>query len=180
MEATVKSRYEDGLKAPLTWSPESGGTKAFVCFEDSKTYDLGADPTGERFETISAKMLNGDYYPPDAVEFFGPFRDEQRPISKGDRVQQRAPFGPLAFWSMVEITIAEKTSDTCQIGYVTTQKHHGRGIWTATLTRIDNQLSIKVESIASPHSLLFWAGLPFARLLQLRARRRAIEEFRKL
>lgn len=180
MEAKIKARFEDGQTAPFTWSPSDGGKPAFICFRDALTEDLGSDPTGERFKTISGKMLSGAYYPADAVKFFGKHQDEHRLMRHGDRIQQIAPLGPISLWSMVEIYVAEQTDDTCTIGYVTTKKHHGRGIWTATLTRKDNQLSLMVESTASPHSFLFWVGLPFARLLQLRARRRAIEEFKKL
>ncbi len=181
MEAIVKARFEDGLNAPLSWSPTEGGWRAFVCFEDHLVEEIGPDPDGTRFVAISNKMMNGDYYPPDAVQFYGLFRDEQRTIVAGERIQQRAPImAGLFAWSMVEIYVAELHSEQCKIGYVTTEKHHGRGIWTATLTRSAGKLSLTVESIASPHSFLFWVGLPIARYLQLRARRRAIEEFRKL
>ena len=180
MDATVKKRFEDGQFAPLSWSPTEGGKPSIVCFRDSLTEDLGSDPTGDRFNTIADRMMAGNYYPPDAVQFFGLHQDEKRTIKPGDRIQQRAPFGPLGFWSMVEITAAERTENECRIGYVTTKKHHGRGIWSATLTRTDNKLTITVESIANPHSFMFWAGLLFARALQLRARRRALEEFKKL
>ena len=184
MEARIKARYEDGLNAPLSWSPTDGGRRAFICFEDNLTAILGLDASGERFQAIAKKIMAGEYYPRDAVQFFGRFQDENRPIQPGDRIQQRAPLWPLPgsiyFWSMVEIYVAELGSDRCKIGYVTTEKHHGRGIWTATLTRQDEELKLNVVSTASPNSFLFWAGLPFARMLQLRARRRAIDEFRKL
>ena len=180
MEAKIKESFEDGLSAPLSWSPTEGGKAAFICFRDSLTESLGEDPTGERFNKVADKMMGGAYYPPDAVRFFGLHQDEKRTIRIGDRIQQQAPLGPITFWSMVEIFAAERTDDTCRIGYVTTEKHHGKGIWSATLTRKDEKLSIKVESIASPHSFMFWAGLPFARLLQLRARSRALEQFKKL
>jgi hypothetical protein len=180
MEAKIKERFKDGLSAPVSWSPPDGGKEAMVCFKDSLTENLGDDPTGERFTKIADKMMNGDYYPSDAVQFFGLHQDEKRNIKPGDRIQQIAPLGPLKFWSMIEIFVAERTDDTCKIGYVTTKKHHGRGIWSATLTRKDQKLSILVESIASPHSFLFWIGLPVARALQQRAKWRALEEFKKL
>ena len=128
MEAKIKARFEDGLTAPLTWSPTSGGKEAIVCFKDSLTEDLGPDPTGERFKAISDKMLNGQYYPADAVEFFGLHQDENRQMKPGDRIQQIASLGPISLWSMVEIYVAKRTDTSCQVGYVTTQKHHGRGI----------------------------------------------------
>ena len=181
MEAIVKARFEDGLNAPLSWSPTEGGRRAFVCFEDHLVEDLGPDLDGSRFIEISERMMAGDYYPPDAVQFYGLYQDEKRNVQVGERIQQRAPiFAGLYAWSMVEIYIADLREDYCQIGYVTTQKHHGRGIWTAILNRVDGKLELTVASTASPHSFLFWVGLPIARYLQLRARRRAIEEFKKL
>ncbi|MEI7985233.1 MAG: DUF1990 family protein [Armatimonadota bacterium] len=181
MEAIIKARFEDGTNAPLSWSPTKGGQRAFICFDDHLVEDIGPDSDGSRFIAISKKMMAGDYYPPDAVQFYGLYQDEQRNVQVGERIQQRAPiFAGLYACSMVEIYVADQTENHCQIGYVTTEKHHGRGIWTATLNRVDGKLKLTVESTASPHSFLFWVGLPVARYLQLRARRRAIEEFKKL
>jgi hypothetical protein len=143
---------------------------------------LGEDPTGDRFRAISERMLTGRYYPPDAVEFFGEFQDRDGRLRVGDRVLQRAPFFPfttaLSAWSMVEIWLAEQTENRCQVGYVTTAHHHGRGIWQACLERRDDKLTVTVKGIAAPQSLLFWLGLPVARYLQKRAWRRAIESFK--
>ncbi|HLK16043.1 MAG TPA: DUF1990 family protein [Fimbriimonadaceae bacterium] len=169
--------------ATRNWDPVAGGKRAWICFEDDETYDLGADPDGVRFEEIARRMLSGDYYPPDAVRFDGRFRREGRELRSGDRVVQQAPLlgrlgGPL-LPSAAEIYVAEKHQDQCKLGYVTTTIHFGRGIWTAELTRAEGRLSLRVWSIASPRSWLFWLGLPYARYLQLRARRRAVEEFRK-
>ncbi len=117
MEATIKVRFEDGLKAPLSWSPTEGGRRSIICFEDHLIEDLGADESGSRFAAISEKMISGGYYPPDAVQFFGLFQDEHRSMQIGDRVQQRAPiFGGLFAWSMVEIYIADLRNDYCRIG----------------------------------------------------------------
>jgi len=180
MEAEIERRFREYEHKPLAWDPIKGGKKAFICFNDSLTAGIGEDLTGQRFEIIANRMLSGTYYPMDAVEFFGRFQDEGRNIRPGDRVLQRArllPFLKKIFvWSMVEIYVAERREDFCQIGYVTTTQHHGRGIWTATLTKEDGELELTIESIASPNSWLFWIGLPFARFLQLRARRRGIEE----
>lgn len=170
--------------APLAWNPITGGKRAWVCFEDDKTFDLGPDPSGERFQEITGRILSGNYYPPDAVQFWGRFTEENRTLQKGDRILQAAPLfckrgGPLMY-SSAEIYVADLTSSTCKIGYVTTKLHFGRGIWTAELTRKDNQLNLRVWSTASPNRFLFWLGLPYARYLQLRARSRAVQEFRKI
>lgn len=128
--------------------------------------------------------MTGNYYPPDAVRFSGRFRQEGRDLRIGDRVVQQAPlFGKLGgrlVPSGAEIYVAEKGTDRCKIGYVTTAIHLARGIWSAELVRAEGHLQLTVQSTASPASWLFWLGLPYARFLQLRARRRAMKEFRLL
>jgi hypothetical protein len=168
--------------APLSWHPTKGGQRAWICFEDDKTFDLG--PDGPLFNRIADKMLSGDYYPPDAVRFEGRFRAAGRPLQIGDRVLQKAPvfcvpFGPT-FKSAVEIVAADRSDDHCRVGYVTASFHHGRGMWNAELSRSHGRLMLRVWSTACPNSWLFWLGLPLARGMQLRARRRAIEEFQAL
>lgn len=181
MRPDIRARFEAWEASPLTWSANDGGTPAWVCFRDSLEVDIGPDPDGDRFDVLAQRMLGGRYYPLDAVEFYGRFQDEARPLRPGDRILQRAPLAlGLNAWSMAEVTIAERTEDRCEIGYVTTLRHHGKGIWHAVLTRREGELWLTVESTASPRSFWFWVGLPVARYLQLRARRRAIEEFRKV
>lgn len=170
--------------ASLTWHLGSGGKRAWVCFEDDKTYDLGPDEDGERFAAISQRMLHGNYYPEDTVTFSGRFRAENRVLHDGDRVVQKAPvfgrFGGPKATAVVEISVAEETETSTQLGYVTTEIHFGRGIWQANLTRADGRLALRVFSTVCPNSVWYWIGLPYARYLQLRARRRAVEEFLKL
>lgn len=184
MTPQVERRYRRGLRAQLSWHPEKGGKRVWVCFDDRIVEDLGEDPGGSRFRAIAERLLSGQYYPPDAIEFFGEYAEREGRLRVGDRILQRAtltPFWPaLAVWSMVEIWVADCDDDHCHIGYVTTAQHHGRGVWQAELTREDGRLKLRVESTACPNSWLFWLGLPLARGLQLRARRRAIEELRKL
>jgi len=183
MNPKARRRFDAMRGASLKWDPELGGKRSWLCFEDSLTADLGAD-THPAFEAISERMLDGRYYPPDAIQYFCDAVDEGRRLRPGDRVLQRAPLFPflptIGVWSMVEIFVAEQTEFSCHLGYVTTKRHHGRGIWQAILSRQEGRLSLKVTSTTSPQSWMYWIGLPLARFLQLRARRRAIEEFRKV
>ena len=185
MDRETKLRFEKLKDAPLTWHPVDGGKRSWPCFEDALTADLGDDPHGHRFAIIAERMINGHYYPPDAVQYFCEAHDAGRSLKPGDRVLQFAPFLPflpnfLGAWQMVEIFVASKNADEARLGYVTTAKHHGRGIWESVLRREDGKLTMTVTSTTCPRSWLFWLGMPVARLLQLRARRRAIEEFRRL
>ena len=180
----VSNWEKKAANSPTNWHPTEGGRRAWICFEDDKTYDLGQDPTGARFKKISKMMLSGNYYPRDVIRLSGNFKTENREMQIGDRLFQKAPLllrlgGP---WlkSAVEIYVASQTPNECEIGYVTTQMHHGRGIWNAILTHENNRLTLRVKSTASPNSPLFWLGLPLARTMQLRARRRAVEEFLKV
>lgn len=169
-------------QAPLSWHPVKGGNRALIAWDDDETYDLGSD--GPAFDEIANRMLGGNYYPPDALVVFGRFQRENRRIQVGDRLLQRAPLfrrwgGPKLF-SAVEIIEAERTATHCAMGYVTTVRHHGRGIWHAVLTREGGQIRLHVWGTAMPQSWLFWLGLPIARATQRRAWRRAVEEFRRV
>lgn len=79
---------------------------------------------------------------------------------------------------MTEVFVAEQTRDTCTLGYVTTERHFGRGKWQATLTLSNGALTLHVRATAGPGSIWFWIGLPVARHLMVRARIRAVKEFR--
>lgn len=164
-------------RAVVNWRPGQDRPRRGICFVDDRTFDLGADE-GSAFDGVAQTMLAGDYYPPDAVRFSGRFRDERRPLQTGDRVFQAAPLGPLFFIklrSCVEIFVAERTETRASVGYVTTEMHHGRGEWRADLSRESQRLILRVQSVALPSSVWFWIGLPVARALQLRARRRGVE-----
>lgn len=150
-------------------------------FEDDKVFDLGSDETGRRLHEIVRRTLKGRYYPPDAVRVTGRFALEDRAIREGDRLVQKAPLfcrmgGPLIS-SAVEVFVAEQTPTSFSFGYVTTAWHMGRGIWRADFVLRNGRLELRVKSTSMPQSWLFWLGLPVARFLQLRARRRAVEEF---
>jgi Domain of unknown function (DUF1990) len=170
MTPAVRDRYDRWKSAPLTWDPVEGGKLPLVHWRDHKVADLGADPDGVRFERIAGEMKAGKYYPTDLIAFHGRYQDENRDLIVGDRILQEFFFVGVTLWSMVEIWIAEKTDDSCHIGYVTTRHHHGRGIWEAKLTRADGRLTLEVKSVSGPQSWLFWIGLPVARAVQLHAR----------
>ena len=177
MTPEVRRRYEKGLLAPLTWNANGNGQGSWFCFTDREERSFGPDPQGDLFKLISGRMLSGQYYPPDVIEVFWE-GDGSGFWKPGNRVLQRVrmPLG-LSLWSMVEINVAEKKDDVCRIGYLTTAYHHGRGIWQATLTRVGSELKMVVEGTACPQSWLFWIGLPYARYMQRRAWRKALDRF---
>jgi hypothetical protein len=180
MNAEAERRLERWSDAPLTWDPVRGGKRPLVCWDDDATYDLGEDEHGARFEAIKARMLSGRYYPPEVIEFYGQWQKEGRDMRPGDRVLQHVRlFGIVSLWAMTEIFIAESSDSACTIGYVTTKRHFGRGKWQATLTRVGQRLSLRVQATAGPGSFWFWLGLPVARWMMVKAWKSAAEDFRR-
>jgi hypothetical protein len=190
MPPSVRTRYERYLDAPVTWDSVAGGKLPFISWRDEVEEDLGPDPDGRRFAEICRRIMGGHYYPHDTIEFFGPWMSDEpggiaaRRIAVGDRILQRArliPFLPWpAVWAMTEVFVAECSDSMCTLGYVTTRRHFGRGVWQSKVTRESDRIRVRVTSISAPQSWLFWAALPIARHLQKRAWRRAIEEFRAI
>lgn len=181
MPLSIEERIVKARTATPTWDPVTGGRRAWVCFDDHKAVELGDDPEKLVFHALANKILSGDYYPNDAVEFFGEFRTEERPLRQGDRIVQLAPLAQVvSLWSVAEVFVAETSETECRLGYVTTDQHFGRGIWCATLVWSQGRTWLTVVSTASPGSWLFWIGLPVARYLQLRARSRSVQEFTKI
>jgi hypothetical protein len=183
MPPRVRRRFARYSAAPVAQALDSMRPGRWT-WHDVWTEDLGPDPDGARFAEISARMLAGRYYPADAIEFFGRWQEEDRQIATGDRILQKARvLPPLRWpfvWAMTEVTVAERSEARCEIGYATTTRHFARGVWQASLSRSEGRLSLRIEATVTPASFLYWLGLPWARHIQFRAWRRAVEEFRKI
>lgn len=184
MPEPIRRRFDRYREAPVTWRYGEDNRRPLVCWVDERRKTLVKGHRPQAFAAIADRMLGGRYYPPDALDFFGLWMEEDRPIRVGDRILQRARLLPFAgwpvLWAMTEVFAAERTDSTCTLGYVTTRRHFGRGEWQATLTQTTEGLELEVDSISGPHSWLFWLAMPIARALQLRAWRRAFEEFTAL
>lgn len=172
------------MRYPTTWPRDGIGGRSRVRWESVDRFDLGSDPTGRAFEEIASHMMGGCYYPKDVIELFGTFQIEGRGLIAGDQVRQSARAVPFLSWpkltSFVEIIVADRSESECTIGYVTTVRHHAKGKWSAWLQRQGDGLSLEVSIVVSPRSLLFWIGIPYARWLQVRAKRKAVDRFRAI
>jgi hypothetical protein len=164
---------------PLSWHPKTGGKLAPIVFRDDVTKSLGPDPTGTRLQKIAELILSGNYYPRHVIKF----TPTEAPIKIGTRIRQSAPIIPGLPWpvatGITEIFVAEETENSLHVGYVTTTRHHARGIWQAKINRdpTTTELTIHVWDTVNPQSFLFWVGLPYARFLQQRALYSAIKRF---
>ncbi|MEQ1822002.1 MAG: DUF1990 family protein [Fimbriimonadaceae bacterium] len=175
-----QSKWSKVVAAKRTWDPVAGGRRSLVWWIDDLAVELGHDPDGSVLSAITELALTGNYYPMHVIHFDGLFRAEARHLVPGDRILQTLKIGPLSLWSGAEIFLAECSESDCNIGYVTTSVHHGRGVWQARIFREGTMLMLRVRSQSGPQSWAFWAGLPLARYLQKRARRKAIERFQKM
>lgn len=181
MPDQIRRRFEKYREAPVPWRLGESNRRPLICWVDERRKMLSKAQDAKAFAAVADRMLDGRYYPPDAIDFFGLWMDEDRPIRVGDRILQRARLLPFAawpvLWAMTEVFTAERTNSTCTLGYVTTRRHFGRGEWRAKLTQTPEGLELEVNSTSGPYSWLFWLAMPIARTLQLRAWRRAFEEF---
>lgn len=173
----LQKKYHELL--PATVNGNINEPTSWVFFDDDLTTNLGPDPDGTRFQKIAELVRTANYYPKHVVEFY----TDSGELSIGKRVLQIAPLTPLGFpklYSMVEISDLEITPTSITVGYFTTTKHFAKGWWKAEFKRENNQITLRVRSLALPNSLLYWLGIPFARYLQLRARREAIKRFQSI
>lgn len=184
MPPDAASRYRRFASAKTNWDPVKGGKRPLLAWDDKLDVVLSRTASQDAFDRVCDRVLSGHYYPPDAIECYGPWMKEGREIRPGDRMLQRARLFPWlrnpGLWSMTEIFAAERSEEHCALGYVTTERHFGRGIWHATLVRKGETVELHVRGTSGPGSRLFWLGLPVARYLQKRAWRRAAEEFEKV
>lgn len=170
--------FEKWEHAPLSWQPDNLGRVGPVSWNDHLHEELGFDPDGFLFCALADRVMHGRYYPPDVIEFFGRWQDEGRKIRKGERILQIAhlPLG-IRLPVMTEIYIAVDKEDYCEIGYVTTKHHFGKGRWHLVAQRQDGRVTIDVDANSGPGSFWFWVGLPIARWFQMKAWRKAIESY---
>lgn len=184
MPPDVRSRFEEYSRGKTTWDPANSRSLPGLAWNDFSVTGFGVSPSDSTFQMLCDRMLSGHYYPPDAIECFGLWQDENREIRPGDRILQRARLIPwipsLALWAMTEVFVAERSPTRCELGYVTTERHFARGIWQAVLEYGEDELQLTIQGTTAPASLWFWLGLPLARYLQRRAWRRAIDEFVRL
>lgn len=135
------------------------------------------------FDRAVELLYRYQFYPETIMEHVSDFEYEGRRPQLGDRIVQRvhAIKGILDVISMTRISGLLFEQYRKGLTYVTTNHHLEMGEWTATIVKKkDNHVVLIVQAV-SKHapSMPFWAK-PFARMVQLRAHRLGIANFRKL
>lgn len=168
---------------PDPLAPETDIPEAKAIFRDDRSFDMGADNPG-RFRVMREALLGYRFYPDSVMVSAAVFKTENRPARVGDRIGMAlcVPVSPgippVYFPATTIINLIENAADEVALGYVTTRRHYGRGSWSATLTRADGRIALRIRSHMTPTHPLALLGLPFYRFLQKRAHRLGAENLR--
>lgn len=147
-------------------------------FKDHRDFDLGADTPG-RFDALGDALLRYHFYPAHVMRHATTF--EGRHAAPGDRIGMTLlvdlfpGYAPIALPATTEVFVATRAENEVSFGYVTTERHYGKGRWQATLRRADGRIRLTIQSRMTPLHPLALAGLPIYRWYQKRAHRLGAE-----
>jgi len=174
------------LQGPAAHVPISDrGWKMLPLIEEHFEEPLGY-LSSEAFEKIGELIASYSVYSARFLESSAIFREEGRNARIGDRVYQRLHLlhlrdePILTVPSLVEIERAEFSEQCKELGYVTTRFHVGVGRWCLRVTRdLSGHGVLTIDTASRPRGV-FLLTLPLFRVLQVRARRDAIQRIRSL
>jgi hypothetical protein len=170
--------------APDLRTPVDGGDRATAVFADTHRVALGPW-SPEAFARIREALLGYRFYPAHVMVRRTQFEDEGRAVQVGDRlglgllVPGLPGLAPWMLPAVVEVDHVEAGSERCGLGYVTTRRHYGRGVWRAEVAREGDQLLLTVSYHVRPSRWFVWCGLPVYRRFQLAAFRAGADQLRR-
>jgi len=171
--------------APDLGTPVDRGDRATALFADTHRVVLGPW-SPEAFARIREALLGYRFYPAHVMVRRTQFEDEGRAARVGDRlglgllVPNLPGLAPLMLPAIVEVDHVEAGAERCGLGYVTTRRHYGRGVWRAEVAREGNELMLTVSYHVRPSRWFVWCGLPVYRRFQLAAFRAGADNLRRL
>ena len=171
--------------APDLSTPVDGGDRATAVFADTHRVALGPW-SPEAFARIREALLGYRFYPAHVMVRRTQFEDEGRAVRVGDRlglgllVPGLPGLAPWMLPAVVEVDHVEAGAERCGLGYVTTRRHYGRGVWRAEVAREGDQLMLTVSYHVRPSRWFVWCGLPVYRRFQLAAFRAGAGQLRRL
>jgi hypothetical protein len=162
-----------------------GGDPSTALYADTHRVVVGAW-SPEAFARIKEALLGYRFYPAQVMVRRTQFEDEGRAVRVGDRLglglfMPNLPgLAALMLPAIVEVDVVEAESERVALGYVTTRRHYGRGVWRAEVGREGDHLVLSVSYHVRPSRWFVWVGLPFYRGFQLAAFRAGAENLRRL
>jgi len=171
--------------APDLLTPVEGGDRATAVFADTHRVVVGVW-SPEAFARVKEALLGYRFYPEHVMVRRTQFEDEGRAVRVGDRlglglfVPNLPGLAPLMLPAVVEVDVVEAGAERVELGYVTTRRHYGRGIWRAEVKREGESLVLTVSYHVRPSRWFVWCGLPVYRRFQLAAFRAGADNLRRL
>jgi hypothetical protein len=171
--------------APDLLTPVEVGDRSTATFADSHRVVVGPW-SPEAFARVKAALLGYRFYPASVMVRRTQFEDEGRAVRVGDRlglglfVPNLPGLPPLMLPAIVEVDVVEAAVESAALGYVTTRRHYGRGVWRAEVRREGAALVLTVSYHVRPSRWFVWCGLPVYRRFQLAAFRAGAENLRRL
>jgi len=171
--------------APDLLTPVEGGDRATAVFADTHRVVVGVW-SPEAFARVKEALLGYRFYPEHVMVRRTQFEDEGRAVRVGDRlglglfVPNLPGLAPLMLPAVVEVDVVEAAAESVTLGYVTTRRHYGRGIWRAEVRREGESLVLAVSYHVRPSRWFVWCGLPVYRRFQLAAFRAGADNLRRL
>ena len=171
--------------APDLLTPVEGGDRATAVFADTHRVVVGVW-SPEAFARVKEALLGYRFYPEHVMVRRTQFEDEGRAVRVGDRlglglfVPNLPGLAPLMLPAVVEVDVVEAGAERVELGYVTTRRHYGRGIWRAEVKRDGESLVLTVSYHVRPSCWFVWCGLPVYRRFQLAAFRAGADNLRRL
>ncbi len=171
--------------APDLLTPVEGGDRATAVFADTHRIVVGVW-SPEAFARVKEALLGYRFYPEHVMVRRTQFEDEGRAVRVGDRlglglfVPNLPGLAPLMLPAVVEVDVVEAAAESVTLGYVTTRRHYGRGIWRAEVRREGESLVLAVSYHVRPSRWFVWCGLPVYRRFQLAAFRAGADNLRRL
>ena len=149
-------------------------------FVDEFSILLGRASDDRVFERAAIRLLRYKFYPTSVLHAAAVFIREGRPPKTGERIVQRVKVIP----GLVDAVTMNIVTDVCdepnRCGFriVTSNQQYEKGEWSAYITRDqEGNVTLDVKVISKPATPLPFVSSSFARALQRRAHRLALNSF---
>ena len=154
--------------------------KDFSWFTDEFSVLLGNAGDDRVFERASIRLMRYRFYPTSVLQATAAFIRERRAPHPGERIVQRVKVIPglVDAVTMNIVTDVCDEPDRCGFRIVTSNQQYEKGEWSAYITRNDQgAVFLNVKVVSKPATPLPFISSSFARALQRRAHRLALNSF---
>lgn len=149
-------------------------------FVDEFSIPLGTANDDRVFERAAIRLLRYKFYPTSVLHAAANFIRERRAPRPGEQIVQRVKVIPgiVDAVTMNIVTDVCDEPDRCGFRIVTSNQQYEKGEWSAYISRDgDGNVELNVKVISKPATPLPFISSSFARALQKRAHRLALNSF---